>query len=316
MFVAILPKMSVSSFIRYLKGKSSVIFHERHGNLKFKYENRLFGCRGYYADTVRIECKANSRVHTKPYEGRSNDAQRDEGPVYGYQVAIFRRWQTCTCIFRCALEKWSLGVICKATSYASGYLLQYYIILVVTFVITISFSTSFFLIVFYMNIKIRKYNINRTTYERKCIMRNIFLSEFCEVHKLWIITKQLSLLINYLATNFYLNKDIENCSGIWELIAPKIMNFFDCVSNENAIGIIISEKKWHDLQEKNIWQNYEELIGDLSILLMIKDYNIVQDYDLFIKELYEHLICFESEVRKCCSAKSTYLSSFESSMKI
>ena len=42
MFVEIPPKMSVSSFMGYLKGKSSVIFHERHGNLKFKYGNRSF----------------------------------------------------------------------------------------------------------------------------------------------------------------------------------------------------------------------------------------------------------------------------------
>ncbi|MGN1338839.1 MAG: IS200/IS605 family transposase, partial [Oscillospiraceae bacterium] len=52
MFVEIPPKMSVSSFMGYLKGKSSVIFHERHGNLKFKYGNRSFWCRGYYVDTV------------------------------------------------------------------------------------------------------------------------------------------------------------------------------------------------------------------------------------------------------------------------
>lgn len=39
MFVEIPPKMSVSSFMGYLKGKSSVIFHESHGNLKFKYGN-------------------------------------------------------------------------------------------------------------------------------------------------------------------------------------------------------------------------------------------------------------------------------------
>ena len=36
----------------YLKGKSSVIFYERHGNLKYKYGNRSFWCRGYYVDTV------------------------------------------------------------------------------------------------------------------------------------------------------------------------------------------------------------------------------------------------------------------------
>lgn len=57
MFVEIPPKISVSSFMGYLKGKSSVIFHERHGNLKYKYGNRSFWCRGYYVDTVGKNAK-------------------------------------------------------------------------------------------------------------------------------------------------------------------------------------------------------------------------------------------------------------------
>ena len=44
--------MSVSGFVGYLKGKSSLIFYQRWGNLKFKYRNREFWCRGYYVDTV------------------------------------------------------------------------------------------------------------------------------------------------------------------------------------------------------------------------------------------------------------------------
>ena len=36
----------------FLKGKSSLMIHERHGNLKYKYGNRSFGCRGYYIDTA------------------------------------------------------------------------------------------------------------------------------------------------------------------------------------------------------------------------------------------------------------------------
>ena len=46
------PKMSVSGFMGYLKGKSSLIIYQRWGNLKFKYRNREFWCRGYYVDTV------------------------------------------------------------------------------------------------------------------------------------------------------------------------------------------------------------------------------------------------------------------------
>ena len=52
MFVEIPPKLSISSFMGYLKGKSSVIIYEKWGNMKFKYRNRQFWCRGYYVDTV------------------------------------------------------------------------------------------------------------------------------------------------------------------------------------------------------------------------------------------------------------------------
>ena len=52
MLVEIPPKMSVSGFVGYLKGKSSLIIYQRFGNLKYKYRNREFWCRGYYVDTV------------------------------------------------------------------------------------------------------------------------------------------------------------------------------------------------------------------------------------------------------------------------
>ncbi len=44
--------MSVSGFMGYLKGKSSLMLYEQFGDLKFKYRNREFWCRGYYVDTV------------------------------------------------------------------------------------------------------------------------------------------------------------------------------------------------------------------------------------------------------------------------
>ncbi|ATW24279.1 IS200/IS605 family transposase [Candidatus Formimonas warabiya] len=52
MLVSIPPKISVSSFMGYLKGKSSLMIFDRHANLKYKYGNRHFWCRGYYVDTV------------------------------------------------------------------------------------------------------------------------------------------------------------------------------------------------------------------------------------------------------------------------
>lgn len=52
MLLEIPPKISVSSFMGFLKGKSSLMIYEKCGNLKFKYRNREFWCRGYYVDTA------------------------------------------------------------------------------------------------------------------------------------------------------------------------------------------------------------------------------------------------------------------------
>ena len=57
MLVEIPPKMSVSDFVGYLKGKSTLMIFERHVNLKYKYGNRHFWCRGYYVDTVGKNAK-------------------------------------------------------------------------------------------------------------------------------------------------------------------------------------------------------------------------------------------------------------------
>ena len=58
MLVKIPPSLSVSSFVGYLKGKSTLMIFERHANLKYKYGNRHFWCRGYYVDTVGKNKKA------------------------------------------------------------------------------------------------------------------------------------------------------------------------------------------------------------------------------------------------------------------
>ena len=52
MLVSIPPNLSVAQFVGYLKGKSALMIFDRHANLKYKYGNRHFWCRGYYVDTV------------------------------------------------------------------------------------------------------------------------------------------------------------------------------------------------------------------------------------------------------------------------
>ena len=58
MLVSIPPHLSVSQFMGYLKGKSSLMIFDRHANLKYKYGTRSFWCRGYYVDTVGKNKKA------------------------------------------------------------------------------------------------------------------------------------------------------------------------------------------------------------------------------------------------------------------
>ena len=52
LLLAIPPRISVSSFMGYLKGKSATMIYEQFGELKYKYRNREFWCKGYYVDTV------------------------------------------------------------------------------------------------------------------------------------------------------------------------------------------------------------------------------------------------------------------------
>ncbi len=52
MLVEIPPKMTVSGFMGFLKGKSSIMIYQKWGNMKYKYRNRSFWCRGYHVDTA------------------------------------------------------------------------------------------------------------------------------------------------------------------------------------------------------------------------------------------------------------------------
>ena len=58
LLLAIPLKTSISTFIGYLKGKSSLMLFQRYGNMKFTYRNREFWCKGYYVDTVGKNTKA------------------------------------------------------------------------------------------------------------------------------------------------------------------------------------------------------------------------------------------------------------------
>ena len=102
LLVNIPQKISVSSFMGYLKGKSSLMIFDRHANLKYKYGNRHFWCKGYYVDTVGKNKKviaeyirnqlqediANDQMSLKEYvdpfeknEEKENNKKKGIGPL-------------------------------------------------------------------------------------------------------------------------------------------------------------------------------------------------------------------------------------------
>ena len=66
MLVSMPPKYRASSFMGYLKGKSSLMIFDKHANLKYRYGNREFWCRGYYVDTFGKNRKVIRQVLIQP----------------------------------------------------------------------------------------------------------------------------------------------------------------------------------------------------------------------------------------------------------
>ena len=84
--VSIPPKLSISSFMGYLKGKSSLMIFDRHANLKYKYGNLKFWCRGFYVDTV-------GRNQKRIEEYIRNQLQED---VIADQLSLFEEYDPFT----------------------------------------------------------------------------------------------------------------------------------------------------------------------------------------------------------------------------
>ena len=74
MLASIPPHLSVSQFMGYLKSKSSLMIFDRHANLKYKYGNRHFWCRGYFVDTVgKYETAIREYIDNQLKEDIMND---------------------------------------------------------------------------------------------------------------------------------------------------------------------------------------------------------------------------------------------------
>lgn len=84
MLVEIPPSISESSFVGYLKGKSTLMIFERHANLKYKYGNRHFWCRGYFVDTVG----KNAKKIVEYIRNQLHEDLHDAEPSQAYAPAL------------------------------------------------------------------------------------------------------------------------------------------------------------------------------------------------------------------------------------
>lgn len=82
MLVSIPPKLSVSSFMGYLKGKSDLMILDKHANLKYKFGNRYFGEEGHYVSTVGLN-EATIRKYIQDQE--KHDIAIDKLSVKEYE---------------------------------------------------------------------------------------------------------------------------------------------------------------------------------------------------------------------------------------
>ena len=77
MLIEIPPKYSVSSVMRFLKGKSSLMIYQQWANMRYQYRNREFWCRGYYVDTVGKNTKKIKEYILNPTKRRSAKPTND-----------------------------------------------------------------------------------------------------------------------------------------------------------------------------------------------------------------------------------------------
>ena len=75
MLVRVPPKISISSFMGFLKGRSATLIHEQHGNLVYKYGNKSFWSKGYYVSTVGLNQKTIAKyIREQEAEDRIRDS--------------------------------------------------------------------------------------------------------------------------------------------------------------------------------------------------------------------------------------------------
>ena len=107
MLVSIPPKLSVSQFMGYLKGKSSLMLFDKHANLKYKFGNRHFWAEGYYVSTVGLN---EATIKKYIQEQESHDIAMDKLSVKEYEDPFKGKQSNTTALSRAATSQRQFGL--------------------------------------------------------------------------------------------------------------------------------------------------------------------------------------------------------------
>ena len=116
------------------------------------------------------------------------------------------------------------------------------------------------------------------------------LEEAC--HALWLKIKLLHLLLEYIASIVDLSDNNDAYPDIWNdlmVVVNEILNIIN--------GSLIMRMLDNSAEKTKLWDDYEQLIEYLAKLLLLKDYNIISNYDDFMCDIIDKLVLFENELK-------------------
>lgn len=116
---------------------------------------------------------------------------------------------------------------------------------------------------------------------------------------LWLRIKILRNTIEDVGNIVDVENEDDNFSDILERVIERVEELFYCIGYGNTVNVIrcLNNKLNSDIQNQ-VWNKYELLIEHLLKILMSKDYNVIQDFHIFMDNINNILLFFENELRK------------------
>lgn len=116
------------------------------------------------------------------------------------------------------------------------------------------------------------------------------LEETC--HALWLKIKLLRFLLEYIASIVDLSDNNDAYPDIWNNLTVVVNEILNIIN-----GSLIIRMLDNSAEKTKLWDDYEQLIEYLAKLLLLKEYNIISNYDDFMCDLIDKLVLFENELK-------------------